>query len=286
MVYSTPQDDFDERGTPAPRQLVTPEETRGDAKARAGAAARGDAIKAQAIAEDETAPGPRVGAPAGFDLGAQLQRSTILAAAGQVFAHKGVTTARVEDILLEADIARRTFYRYFASKEDVLAALYEVWTGELLKAIEGARRAAPQDPLAGIRAGLDIFLAFFRGATPRPGGEVPRKGRVVRAEEPRTPGRGIARAVRELVELAMRSDSLLAERRRWARGEIVRILDDSVYALDRRRLDPLVFYGLLGALEGIALEIDGSNLAEIERARRVLHGFVDQILGLSKRKTK
>ena len=264
---------------------MTPEETRGDVKARTGATARGDAIKAQAIAEDETARRPRVGAPAGFDLGAQLQRTTILAAAGQVFAHKGVTTARVEDILLEADIARRTFYRYFASKEDVLAALYELWTGELLKAIEGARRAAPQDPLAGIRAGLDIFLAFFRGATPRPAGEV-RKGRVVRAEEPRTPGRGIARAVRELVELAMRSDSLLAERRRWARGEIVRILDDSVYALDRRRLDPLVFYGLLGALEGIALEIEGSNLAEIERARRVLHGFVDQILGLSKRKTK
>jgi AcrR family transcriptional regulator len=203
-----------------------------------------------------------------LDLAAGLTRSTILAAATQVFAREGIAAARVEDILVEADIARRTFYRYFASKEAVLAALYELWTGELLSAIEAARRAKPDDPLAGIRAGIDLFIAFFQGGQGGRGGGRARKG--------------VARAVRELVELAMRSDSLLAPRRRWMRSEIVRILDESVRALDRRRLDPLVFHGLLGALEGIALELDGADDSEVERARRVLHGFVDQQLGLKR----
>src|SRR5688572_3670327 len=92
------------------------------------------------------------------DLSAQLARNSILTAATRLFARDGITTVRVEDILVEAEIARRTFYRYFASKEDVLAALYEVWTGDLLRAIDASRVAAPDDPLAGIRAGIDIFI--------------------------------------------------------------------------------------------------------------------------------
>jgi AcrR family transcriptional regulator len=185
------------------------------------------------------------------DLQAQLARNSILASATGVFARDGIAAARVEDILVEAGIARRTFYRYFASKEDVLAALYEVWTGELLRAIDAARLAAPDDPLAGIHAGIDIFLGFFRAS---------------------------GRAVRELVELAMRSDSLLAVRRRWARGEIVKLMDAAALATLRKRLDTFVYYGLLGALEGIALELDGATNAEVERAQRVLHGMVDQTL--------
>jgi AcrR family transcriptional regulator len=185
------------------------------------------------------------------DLSAQLARNSILTAATRVFARDGITPARVEDILVEAGIARRTFYRYFASKEDVLAALYELWTGDLLRAIDASRAAAPDDPLAGIRAGIDIFIGFFRAS---------------------------GRAVRELVELAMRSDSLLAERRRWARGEIVKIMDAAVWATQRKRLDTFVYYGLLGALEGIALELEGASNAEVERARRVLHALVDQTL--------
>ncbi len=202
------------------------------------------------------------------DLAAAVVRSTIMTAATQVFAREGIGAARVEDILVAADVARRTFYRYFASKEAVLAALYELWTGDLLRAIEASRRAVPDDPLAGIRAGLDLFLAFFSGNAQLGMGKGKRNG--------------VARAVRELVELAMRSDSLLAPRRRWIRAELVAMLDNAAKAIDGERRDPYVFYGLLGALEGIALEI-GPGEAEVERARRVLHGFVDQALGLPAR---
>ena len=165
-----------------------------------------------------------------------------------MFSKRGIAATRVEDILVAAKIARRTFYRYFASKEEVLAALYEVMTGELVKAIEAQQASSP---LAGIRAGIDAYLGFY-GASPR--------------------------ALRELVELAIRSDSLLAPRRRWLREQIVRLLDEAVQSLDGRRLDPLLYYALVSALEGLSLELATSS--DVERARTVVHTLIDRVLGL------
>ena len=182
----------------------------------------------------------------------QLARGPILAAAMQVFTKRGVDATRVEDILVAANIARRTFYKYFSSKEDVLAALYDVSIAELVRSIEDARTAEPG--LAGIHRGIDIWLDFHKS--------VP--------------------ALRELIELGLRSSSQLAPRRRWLRDEMVRILDETVRELDGRRLDPLVFYGLLSALEGLSLQVldDGAKPGDLERARKVIHAMLDQTLGV------
>ena len=185
---------------------------------------------------------------------AHAARGAILAAAAKVFSRQGIAATRVEDILVAAKIARRTFYRYFASKEEVLAALYEVWTAEMIRAVEDARTRQPGTPLAAIHAGIDVFLGFYRSGP---------------------------RAMRELVELAMRSDSLLAPRRRWAREQVVRLLDDAVRAADGRRLDPYLFLGLLGALEGLCLELGpDAGAADLDRVRKVLHALVDHALDL------
>jgi AcrR family transcriptional regulator len=184
----------------------------------------------------------------------QLARGSILAAALPVFGKHGVDATRVEDILVAANIARRTFYKYFTSKEDVLAALHELTTGELVRSIEEARRQSPSS-LVGIHRGIDMYLDFHRS--------IP--------------------ALRELIELGLRSSSQLAPRRRWLRDELVRILDDAVFELDGRRLDPLVYYALLSALEGVSLQVldDGGKPAELERARKVMHALLDQTLAPS-----
>ena len=183
----------------------------------------------------------------------QLARGPILATAMQVFAKHGIDDTRVEDILVAANIARRTFYKYFSSKEDVLAALYEVATGELVRSIEDARKREPSS-LAGIHRGIDTYLDFHDSV----------------------PG------LRELIELGLRSSSQLAPRRRWLRDELVRIMDEAVRELDGRRLDPLVYYGLLSALEGLSLQVldDGAKPADLERARKVIHALLDQTLGV------
>jgi AcrR family transcriptional regulator len=181
----------------------------------------------------------------------QLTRGSILAAAMKVFAQHGVAATRVEDLLQAAGMSRRTFYKYFRSKEDVLAALHELLTAELVKAIEAA--GEPAAPLAGIHRGIDIYVDYHH-------------------QWPR--------ALREVLEHAMRSDSQLAARRRWMNDQLVRILDEAVRRLDGRRLDPLVFRALIGALEGLSLHLLDGRGGEIERGRAVLHALVDQALGV------
>lgn len=181
-------------------------------------------------------------------------RAAIVAAAMPVFVKRGIAQTRVEDLLVAAKLARRTFYKYFASKEAVVGALFDTASEQLVFAMEQARRAAPQAPMAGIRAGIDIYLTFHQV-----------NGKVMR----------------EIIELAMRSDSLLHARQRWLRGELVRIFHESVTALDGRRVDPLVYHALLSGLDGMALEMTGEHPAkELARVRQIAHLLVDRVLGL------
>ncbi|MFI1764200.1 TetR/AcrR family transcriptional regulator [Streptomyces sp. NPDC020800] len=59
-------------------------------------------------------------------------RMEIARAAAALFVRQGLRTTRAEDIAQAAGIAPRTFYRYFASKEEAVAPLYaagaERWT--------------------------------------------------------------------------------------------------------------------------------------------------------------
>ena len=182
-------------------------------------------------------------------------RGTILAAATRVFAKRGIDDTRVEDILTAANVARRTFYKYFSSKEDVLAALYEATTSELVRAIEAMRARDDGEPLDAIHRGIDLYLDFHRS--------VPH--------------------LRELIELGMKSSSQLAPLRKKLRDAIVLNIDRAVQKLDGRKLDPLVYYGLMSALEGLSLEIldAGATPAVIGRARKVVHALLDQTLGVS-----
>jgi len=197
-----------------------------------------------------------IGARARGDaLGTKLARASVLGAAMQVFSKQGIDATRVEDLLVAAGLSRRTFYKYFTSKEDVVAALYEVSTGELVKAIDEASSAASGAPLAGVHQGIDTYLDFHEQS---------------------------ARGLLELVQQSMRSGSLLGPRRRWFRNELVRVLDAAVQRLDGRRLDRFVFTGLISALEGVSLEIleDGAQPADVARARAAIHALVDQALGV------
>lgn len=121
-------------------------EAAGRADAAAGAEARGPSAlptggKEYAGWSGEESDGRAVRAQARRE----QRRSTILAAAVQVFKDKGYHAASVHDIIDAAQIARGTFYLYFTSKREIFAEL----AATFLELIRGSVQKISLDPAAG-----------------------------------------------------------------------------------------------------------------------------------------
>jgi AcrR family transcriptional regulator len=179
-------------------------------------------------------------------LSARLAQGSVLAAAIDVFGRKGYAATRVEDILEAAGIARRTFYRYFKSKDDVLAALYQLATDEISRAIRA--REDDEDPFVGIGRGIDVYLDYH-------------------AQN--------AKTLLVVLAQSMQPESRLAPMRRAFRAEIVKLLDAAAVR-QGKKLSRLVFVALLSALEGLSLELleTGAKTADIAVAKKTLRAIL------------
>jgi AcrR family transcriptional regulator len=187
------------------------------------------------------------------DLSVRAARNAIVASAMGVFGRLGFAATRVEDLLGAAGIARRTFYKHFGSKEDVLASIYELTTHELLRAVD-RESDADADPLAAVRNAMDGYLDFHA-----------QNGTLLRI----------------LVEQAIRSDSPLAPLRKRFRARLVEVLARAATARGRRAFDPLLGVALISALEGVSLEIleKGATAADVARAKKTMHGLLGAVFG-------
>jgi AcrR family transcriptional regulator len=191
----------------------------------------------------------RRGGQTGVQLGEDVVRAMVLQGAAKAFAARGVRQTRIEDILEASRISRRTFYRAFGNKEEVLLALYRIGTERLL----GACRTALEeesDPLVMIERCVDAHLQTAREQT---------------------------RLVFVLGGEAHRYESLLHARR----IEVHQTLAAMLAARARENLphapDVMLFRGLLLALEGVTRIVleegdEGRDVSEerLERARAVM----------------
>ncbi|HVV46620.1 MAG TPA: TetR/AcrR family transcriptional regulator [Bryobacteraceae bacterium] len=66
----------------------------------------------------------------------ELVRQTIWDAATDLFAEKGYDETTVDDIALQAGVSRRSFFRYFSSKNDLMAQGIDTYGDHLTEAIQ------------------------------------------------------------------------------------------------------------------------------------------------------
>jgi AcrR family transcriptional regulator len=87
-------------------------------------------------------------------------REAITAAALRLFAERGFDGTTVEDIATAADVSRRTFFRYFARKEDVLVGWKQQMAAELQHAL--AARPADEAPLDAVHGALAAVARQYK----------------------------------------------------------------------------------------------------------------------------
>lgn len=85
-------------------------------------------------------------------------QSRILQAALKVFAEMGPDAAKIDDFVRAANISRGTFYNYYQSVEELLAATSEWTTRETIQGVEDALEGL-EDPALRLATGLRLFFA-------------------------------------------------------------------------------------------------------------------------------
>jgi AcrR family transcriptional regulator len=170
-------------------------------------------------------------------LGEDVVRAMILQGAAKVLGARGVRATGIEEILEASRVSRRTFYRMYGSKEDVLLALYRIGTERLLQACRAALDEE-SDPLRQVELCIDAHLRTAR-----------EQGRLVFV----------------LGGEAHHQESSLYSRRIEVHELLASMMAARARASLPRPPDKLVFRALLFALEGVTRLV----LAEGDDGRRV-----------------
>jgi AcrR family transcriptional regulator len=97
----------------------------------------------------------------------QRTRDALIEAAMELFAAKGYDRTAVHEITDAVDVSERTFFRYFASKEDLVLAFARDGSAAFARALAG--RPPQEEPLTAARNAFQISLREQRGST----GDVP-----------------------------------------------------------------------------------------------------------------
>lgn len=90
-------------------------------------------------------------------------RQRIVDTAYELFARRGIRDVGVNELISRAGVAKATFYRHFASKDELVLAFLEqrdqVWTTDMIVADARRRGGTPAEQLLAI---FDVFGDWFR----------------------------------------------------------------------------------------------------------------------------
>jgi AcrR family transcriptional regulator len=89
----------------------------------------------------------------------EAEERAIMQAAYRLIGHNETGSTAVQDILTEAGLSTRAFYRHFASKDDLIVAMYRADSARVAAELSAALAAAPTPPAA-VEAWIDHWLAI------------------------------------------------------------------------------------------------------------------------------
>jgi len=143
-----------------------------------------------------------------------------------VFIEKGIADATVQDLLDAAGISRRTFYKYFRNKIDVLESLYKLAVDVMVLRyqLDIAAVRSVQDVARHL---VDAFFAYHHDLAP---------------------------VIRMMQEEALRVGSPLAPHRAEAMATITGLVNDQIMRISGKRVDPLLIRALMGGMESASIE--------------------------------
>src|ERR1700681_2856225 len=95
----------------------------------------GVALKRAKSKLSKAKPATSAGVPGLRERKRQQTRERLTRAAMALFLERGFEATTLDDIATAADISRRSFFHYFASKEDVIFAWHEETTAALIAAV-------------------------------------------------------------------------------------------------------------------------------------------------------
>jgi len=186
----------------------------------------------------------------------QNAKAMVLLTSMSVFAGKGIAETTVQDLLNAANISRRTFYKYFRNKIDVLESIY-VRTGKLLISRFKQKMSDANNMGDVVNASIDAYFDYH-------------------AE--------LGSIIRMMEEEAVRSDSPLAPHRLEVQRKIVAMVENELMKFQGVRLDPWVLYSLVWALESASMHLlteTPCEVEDVERCKNVMRGVASAVLVLN-----
>ncbi|MBV1883224.1 MAG: TetR/AcrR family transcriptional regulator [Pseudomonadales bacterium] len=186
-------------------------------------------------------------------LAAKNAKSVVLLNSMAVFTEKGIAETTVQDLLDAAKISRRTFYKYFRNKVDVLESIYKMSIELLI--VRFKKNMSNSQNLGDVVSGcIDVYFDYH-------------------AE--------LGSIIQMMQEEAMRSGSPLAPHRMEAQREMISIMDHELMRFQGGRIDPWAYYMLMWALENASMNLLTKTPCEAEdvnRCKNVLMGVASAVL--------
>lgn len=193
-------------------------------------------------------------AHAGAEGGQRSQaRAEILIHSMQVFAQRGLARTTVQHLLDASEVSRRTFYKYFRNKMDVLESIYRIFIDNMLLHFHQEIRQA-QSVKDIIKNTTEVYFSYHVNMGP---------------------------VIKLMMEEARSSNSVLAPHRVRAQQIAAEVLTSEINRLTGKDMEPLVMRTMLWVLENYSLYIfeNGEfSPQRLEECRRIMIGIAEAVI--------